>query len=154
MFVRTQARGQLRWLNERARRARARKRTETGSLERRQRGKAAIMLTDVKVRNLRYAQLVKDAEVTPGRAYVGYDQQATGLAIKVTPKDKKLWLLQAKFPGNRWQARRVLGEYPAVSLGQARDKADEWRKQVKAGIDPTVEAAKAKAERERQEAAK
>jgi hypothetical protein len=83
-----------------------------------------------------------------------WDALATGLGLKVTPKKRKIWVLQLAFPGQRSQSRRVIGRWPGMSLAEARDKAEEWYNLTKQGSDPVeVERAKQEAaERERQEA--
>jgi integrase len=95
----------------------------------------ATRLTDKTVENLR-----------PKRAaYFVWDAATVGLGIKVTPKHKKIWVAQLKYPGHRAQSRRTVGLFPAVGLAMAREKAREWHAWAKAGIDPAVEEAKAAA---------
>ena len=65
-----------------------------------------------------------------------YDIIATGLIFAVLPSRKVVWKFQSVFPGHKNQTTRTLGEYPALSLAKAREKAVEWRKLVKAGVDP------------------
>ncbi len=48
--------------------------------------------------------------------YTIFDRRQTGLGIAVAPSGKKKWVLQATFPGQRYQARRKLGFYPATAL--------------------------------------
>jgi hypothetical protein len=79
-----------------------------------------------------------------------WDTLATGLGIKVTPAGTKIWVLQTVYPRQTTQARRTLGEYPAMGIAEARAKATRWRGWVKDGIDPTDAE---QAERDRQEAA-
>jgi integrase len=74
------------------------------------------------------------------------------LGIKVTPAGRKIWVLQAIYPGAKVQTRRTLGTYPALGVEAAREMAVRWRSWVKAGVDPTVaEAGAAATERAKRE---
>lgn len=57
-----------------------------------------------------------------------------GLFMLVKPNASKLWRCDYAFNGKRRTAN--FGPYPQTSLAQARDRRDELRSQVKAGIDP------------------
>ena len=70
---------------------------------------------------------------------------AGGLFLLVTPAGGKWWRLKYRFGG---KAKLLsLGVYPEVGLKQARAKRDEARKQLAAGIDPSVARKAAKAAR-------
>jgi integrase len=86
----------------------------------------ATKLTDLKVEKLR-------AKAQP---YFEWDSQQTGLAIKVLPTGKKVWILQAVLPGQRFQSKLSLGEYSSLSLADARAKAQLWRGWIQAGRHP------------------
>jgi hypothetical protein len=58
--------------------------------------------------------------------YVVWDAVQIGLGIKVTPRGKRIWVEQLRYPGYRCQSTRTLGHYPAMSLAQARTKAGQW----------------------------
>jgi integrase len=76
-----------------------------------------------------------------------WDVLQTGLGIKVTPTGAKIWMLQVRLPGQNYQSKLTLGNYPGTSLAAARTKAEEWRGLIKRGIDPRdLEAAARKAE--------
>jgi integrase len=92
-------------------------------------------LTDITVE-----RLGKKAE-----PYVVWDAVQIGLGIKVTPRGKRIWVEQLRYPGYRCQSTRTLGHYPAMSLAQARTKAGQWYAWVKAGIDPEQAEAEEKA---------
>ena len=66
-----------------------------------------------------------------------------GLYLLVSEAGSKLWRLRYRH-GNR-ESMLSLGEYPAVSLGMARERRDDARRLVAKGIDP---AAAKRAERE------
>jgi integrase len=72
------------------------------------------------------------------KGYVIWDAAQTGLGIKVTPRGKRIWVEQLRYPGFRCQSTRTLGHYPAMSPSEARAKAGRWYAWVKAGIDPEV----------------
>ena len=57
-----------------------------------------------------------------------------GLFLVVTPKGGKWWRFKYRFDGK--EKLISLGTYPDVSLKDARERRDEARKQVAAGIDP------------------
>lgn len=66
-----------------------------------------------------------------------------GLELRVKANGNKVWYLRYQLHG----IRRVpsIGDYPALSLKDARDKAEDMRRLLRSGIDP-VEQAKAEAE--------
>jgi integrase len=84
------------------------------------------------------------------RAYTIWDAQAAGLGLKVTPAGRRIWRLQAVFPGHEFQTKRTLGQYPAMSLTVARAKAEEWRALVRAGRDPAGAEAEKQQEAQKQ----
>lgn len=50
-----------------------------------------------------------------------------------------------RFPGSPSPTKSPIGDYPAMSLAEARVKARAWREKIKAGVDPRKEEAAAKA---------
>lgn len=67
----------------------------------------------------------------------GLHGDGAGLWLKVTEAGSKSWILRYTSGGReRWMG---LGPYPDVSVAEAREKAAELRKQVRAGIDPLDE---------------
>lgn len=86
------------------------------------------MLTDTRCRSLKPRPKV----------YRVADSQ--GLALEVRPTGAKLWRYRYRYAG---KASMVgLGEYPAVSLAEARAERDRARAKLKSGADP-AQAAKA-----------
>ncbi|QEY23822.1 tyrosine-type recombinase/integrase [Neisseria animalis] len=71
-----------------------------------------------------------------------------GLHLAVTPAGGKLWRLKYRIDGK--EKLLSIGKYPAVSLVEAREAAENARRNLAAGIDPA--AAKQTAKRERQAA--
>ncbi|MGH8112192.1 MAG: tyrosine-type recombinase/integrase, partial [Rhodanobacteraceae bacterium] len=84
------------------------------------------MLTDTKLRGLK------------PRLSVYRIADAGGLCIEVRPTGAKLWRYRYRYTGN---ARMLaLGDYPSVSLLDARNKRNEARAVLKTGVDPSVNA--------------
>jgi integrase len=59
-----------------------------------------------------------------------------GLYLEVMPGGSKLWRLKYRFLGK--ENRLSMGAFPEVSLLEARDKRDQARKLLQAGIDPSM----------------
>ena len=88
------------------------------------------MLTDTKLKALRPRE--KLYRVTDER----------GLCVEVPPTGSRLWRFRYRHNG---KARMLsLGEWPGVSLAQARERRDEARALVAQGIDPSAERKAAK----------
>ncbi|RVL63344.1 tyrosine-type recombinase/integrase [Sinorhizobium meliloti] len=64
------------------------------------------------------------------------DALLRGLALRVTDKGKKTFILVARFPPSKNPTRRAIGEYPAVKLQEAREEARRWMQLIARGIDP------------------
>jgi len=79
-------------------------------------------LTDAAIRNVRPRS--KSFELADER----------GLYLEVAPSGGIWWRLKYRFGGK--EKRISLGVYPDVGLKDARDRRDEARKQIAAGIDP------------------
>jgi integrase len=60
-----------------------------------------------------------------------------GLLLEVTPKGARVWLARVTVAGKRRDFG--LGGYPAVSLKEAREKAEAVRKLAAAGLNPVAE---------------
>jgi integrase len=71
-----------------------------------------------------------------GRIEVG-DTDCRGLSVRVAPTAVMTWTYAYKHAGR--MRRITLGEYPAIGLGEARETADEMRKQRRAGTDPSAQ---------------
>jgi len=90
---------------------------------------AAQLLTDAQVRSLR-----ADA----GQRLVIYDARVRGLCLRVTARTKS-WSFIYRLQGGTRQRRYTIGDYPAWSLSDARDRALELRRAVQDGRDPVTE---------------
>jgi integrase len=100
---------------------------------------AKLALTDPKLKSLKPAPA--------GGRYELLDSQIPGLGVRVTDKGQRTFILKTRYPGSQNPTRRALGEYPSMSLAEARERASEWRRLIGRGIDPATVA-----ERERQAA--
>lgn len=72
-----------------------------------------------------------------------WDEVQPGLAVRVGPRAadgrfRRTFVMVARF-GAKNASRRRLGEYPGMSLSEAREKAQDWRKLVGKGLDPARE---------------
>ena len=81
-------------------------------------------LTDVFIRSLKPLE----------KPYKHFD--GGGLHIHVTPNGSKLWRMSYRFDGKG--KLLSFGEYPTVSLKDAREKREEAKKLLAQGIDPSV----------------
>lgn len=90
-------------------------------------------LTDTAIRNAKPAE--KPQKLADGG----------GLFLLVNPKGGKWWRLKYRYDGK--EKLLSLGTYPEISLKDARDKREEARKQLAAGIDPSANRKAAKAAR-------
>ena len=91
-----------------------------------------MALTDIKVKQLKPRE----------KRYMIAD--SGGLSIEVMPGGTKYWRFRYKFQG---KAKKIgLGEYPAVTLLQARERALACKKLLAEGVDPQAERQQAKAE--------
>jgi integrase len=67
------------------------------------------------------------------------DTDVRGFGMRVTEKGQRTFILIARYPGSSNPARRAVGEYPALTLEKARERARHWRDLVRQGIDPKTE---------------
>ncbi len=83
-----------------------------------------FMLTDTRIRTAK--PQAKAYKLTDGH----------GLHLLVNPIGSKLWQLRYRFSGK--EKLTALGPYPEVSLAQAREQRDVFRKQLRDGQDPVA----------------
>ena len=67
------------------------------------------------------------------------DTDVPGFGVRVTEKGQRTFILIARYPGSSNPTRRAIGEYPAMSLEKARERARGWRELVRKGTDPKAE---------------
>jgi hypothetical protein len=102
----------------------------------------------------RFLKAIKPAEA--GKRLIFWDAQVPGFGLRVTDKsaDDNLgsFVLVTRFPGSDNPAPRRIGDYPAMSLAQARAVAREWRESIRQGVDPKVKEVQRRREEERRRA--
>lgn len=74
------------------------------------------------------------------------DSVARGLAFRLTSAGAATWSLSIKAEGR--QRRFAIGEYPAISLAEARNMAGKLRAEIRAGADPVAEQRDRRSKRE------
>lgn len=80
-----------------------------------------------------------------GQRYDIMDGIVPGMGIRVTDKGQKTFIFVSRFPGKSDAAgktnptRRALGEYGALTLDAAREKARGWHSLITKGIDPKIQ---------------
>jgi integrase len=87
-----------------------------------------------------------------GRRDEYLDSIVPGLALRVTDRGHKSFVLVTRYPSNpKNPTRRALGEVGAITLDQARQKARGWLELIGKGIDPKAEEARRRAEAQRRQ---
>ena len=86
--------------------------------------------------NDRMLKALKPAKV--GQRYDVMDGVVPGLACRVTQTGHKSFVLLARYPGSANPTRRAIGDYGAITLAEARDKARDWLVLVRRDIDPQI----------------
>lgn len=84
-------------------------------------------LTDALIRSI--------APPVTGRLEVA-DLRATGLSFRVTSNGARSWCFRFRDPRSGKTSRATIGEYPIISLAEARERADAMRRQVAARENP------------------
>ena len=88
------------------------------------------VLTDRTIKSLKPAK--------PGQRYDLRDALVPGLAVRVTDKGQRTYVVVARFPGSSNPTRRAIEDVGIIDLAQAREKAREWLKQIAVGTDPKI----------------
>jgi integrase len=108
-----------------------------------------ITLTDRFIKSKKRANA---GDRQPGARDDYWDAIVPGLAVRVTERGHKSFVLVARYPANpKNPTRRALGDCGALSLEQARDKARRWLELISKGIDPKIEEAREKAAAQRRQ---
>jgi integrase len=80
------------------------------------------------------------------------DAIVPGLALRVTDRGHKSFVLIARYPSNpKNPTRRALGDVGVIGLDEARQKARKWLELVGKGIDPKAEEARQRAASQRRQ---
>jgi integrase len=90
--------------------------------------RAKTPLTDRTIRGLKTAPA--------GKRTLAWDAMVPGLAVRVTDRGEKSFVLVTRYPGSPHPTPRSLGKVGAMSLADARDKARSWHKLISSGVDP------------------
>jgi integrase len=88
-----------------------------------------------------------------GKRTIFFDAQIPGFGIRVTERStdecKGSFVLVTRYPGSPNPAPRRIGDYPVMTLAEAREVAREWRRDIAKGIDPKEKATEAAREQQR-----
>jgi integrase len=88
-----------------------------------------------------------------GKRYDRPDGIVPGLSVRVTDRGSKSYVLTTRYPGSPNPTRRALADVGELTLVAAREKAREWLRLIKTGVDPKdIEEAQRKAEEEKRKA--
>jgi hypothetical protein len=80
---------------------------------------------------------LKAAKPAPkGKTYDKMDALVPGFGVRVSDKGRKTFILVARYPGSSNPTRRALGEYGALTLEKARERARDWIEMLRRGVDP------------------
>jgi integrase len=71
-----------------------------------------------------------------GETYDVMDTVVPGFGVRVSEKGRRTFILVARYPGSKNPTRRALGQYGALTLEKARNKARSWMGLIEKGIDP------------------
>jgi integrase len=71
-----------------------------------------------------------------GKRRLVWDALVPGLAVRVTDRGERSFVLVTRYPGSPHPTPRSLGRVGAISLEDARSRARGWLKLISAGTDP------------------
>jgi integrase len=97
--------------------------------------------------NVRGLNVLKPAP--EGKRYMHSDVTVPGLAVQVTDKGQRSFVLVARFPGSANPTRRLIGQCGSIELPDARAKARDWLALISAGIDPAEQEERQRLEAQR-----
>jgi integrase len=98
-------------------------------------------------------KFIKSRKAAPaGKRAIYLDAIVPGVALRVTDRGHKSFVLVARYPSNpKNPVPRALGDYGAMTLEQARQKARGWLELIQQGIDPKAEEARLRAAAQRRQ---
>jgi integrase len=82
---------------------------------------------------------VKSAPVPGSGILELWDTRCAGLCLRVMPTGKKSWTVRFTPRGGTSKRRERIGAYPAMSLAEARERANHIRMEVDQGADPAAD---------------
>ena len=74
-----------------------------------------------------------------GTRYETTDTEHPRLVLRVTERGVKSFCYRGRYPGSSNPTRRLVGNYQAVTLAEARETARAWDTLLAKGIDPAIE---------------
>ena len=87
-------------------------------------------------RKIKLTKFGIDALTPNATNYVVWDEDTKHLALRVTPKGHKSFIVQRRIGKRGKMVIRTIGTYPDISLADARKEADEIVRQLRGGVDP------------------
>jgi integrase len=84
----------------------------------------------------RLLKSLADKPADKGQTYDIKDTVVPGFGVRVSETGRRTFILVARFPGYKHPTRRALGEYGALTLEEARNKARKWHALLSRGTDP------------------
>lgn len=75
-----------------------------------------------------------------------------GLFLELKPTGAKVWRFRYNHPATNKRTKTTIGNYPEITLAQARQQREEWRTLLAQGIDPQTHRARIARELELAEA--
>jgi integrase len=84
----------------------------------------------------RYLQALKPIE---GRGFVAWDAHTANFGIRVTDNGVKSFILVARRKGDRKPTKITIGRYGDWTLAEARERANEVRRDLRRGVNPREE---------------
>ena len=82
--------------------------------------------------------LLRGIKAPPNKRLEIADTRCAGLEFRVTPNGAKSWSFRFRDPSSAKVTRATIGNYPDISLGKARKRADALRARVAAGENPVA----------------
>jgi integrase len=79
-------------------------------------------------------QLANAKRASKGKRYILWDSLTPSLGVRITERGHKSFLIQRRVNGR--MVKLTIGEYPALGLASAREKALEALREMERGIDP------------------
>jgi integrase len=99
-----------------------------------------------KRKNLTYTYLRSRRRASPGQREETMDTEAPRLGFRVTDTGHRSFIYRGRFPGSANPTRRLVGDYPGMTLAKAREIARRWDGLIASGVDPKDETRRLRAE--------
>jgi len=74
----------------------------------------------------------------PNREIIVWDKRIPGFGFRITPKGARSFFLKYRTKAGQ-QRKPTIGVYGDVTLDEARDIAEDWRKIIRKGGDPSAD---------------